>query len=248
MTQPSEAPGAPTGEGEGGQAPTDTQQQGTTTGPAAPAAPTPTPAQKDSQAQSTEPQDVTSLPQWAQDVISKARASDAEYRTKYQAAQKDAQALTAQRDKMLAAIGLKPDGTAEPPTPEELTAQIEEHQLNAWEQTVENTVLRMAAAKPAEGQPAIDADLLLDSNAFFTSLSNLDDTSRDALQQHIAAFVAENPKFQKQATAPAPPARGSTDFNGGNGSGSPITEDQLSRMTPEQIAKAYADGRLSHLL
>lgn len=46
----------------------------------------------------------------------------------------------------------------------------------------------------------------------------------------------------------AKPPRASGDFAGGTGAGAPITEEQLAKMTPEQIAKAHEEGKLQHLM
>lgn len=46
----------------------------------------------------------------------------------------------------------------------------------------------------------------------------------------------------------AKPGRGSGEFDAGTGAGQPITEAQLAQMNPDQIAKAFADGKLKHLM
>jgi len=182
MTQPSQAPGAPTDAGLDGLAPSEPQQPG----PAA-----------------EEPQDISSLPEWAQKAITKTREEAAGYRTKYKTVAEQAQEAQAQRDKVLAAFGLKSDGT-EDQSPERLAAQLEQFQANTWELTVENTVLRAAPKLGA------DAEALMDSNRFLDSLAELDDNAD--LEKHIADFVAQNPKF-KTAQQGAPRSGG--DFGGG---------------------------------
>lgn len=44
-----------------------------------------------------------------------------------------------------------------------------------------------------------------------------------------------------------PPTSGA-EFAAGHGSTTPITEDQLAQMTPDQIKQAYDEGRLKHLM
>lgn len=201
MTQPSQAPGAPTDAGLAGQAPTEPQQPGTTEQPQA------------------EPQDISSLPEWAQKAIAKTRDEAAGYRTKYKSAAEQAQEAQAQRDKVLSALGLKPDGT-EDQSPEKLTAQLEQFQANLWERTVENTVLRSAPKLGA------DADALLDSNKFLDSLAELDDGAD--LEAHITQFVAQNPKFK---SGPPAPGRSGGDFSGAP-SGPPASLDaQIAEAT-----------------
>jgi len=210
MTQPSpQAPGAPAGGGNPGQAPGQPQQQGTVTNPAAPAAP---PATNPGQAPGTDPQDVASLPQWAQDVIKNTRTEAANYRTQHQTVQQQAQEAQKQRDAVLAAMGLKPDGT-EAVDPDKLGAQLADVQSRAWETAVENKVLRMA------GRLGLDADGLLDSLAFLDSLQALDAEPEAAdfaqkLEAHVTAFVTANPKF-KATPAPQGAPRGGGDFGGG---------------------------------
>ena len=173
MTQPSQVPGAPTDAGQDGQAPTP-QQPGTT-------------PPQDGQAPTDGPQDINALPEWAQKLITDTRSEAAGHRTKYKTATQQAQEATAQRDKVLSALGLKPDGT-EDQSPERLTAQLQQFQADLWERTVENTVLRSASKLGA------DADALLDSNKFLESLTDLADGAD--LEAHIASFVAANPKFK----------------------------------------------------
>jgi hypothetical protein len=223
MTQPSQAPGAPIDAGGTGLAPDPSPQQGTD------------PADSQGgQTPASDPQDISSLPEWAQKAIAKTRDEAAGYRTKYKSAEQQAQEAAALRDKMLSVMGLNPDG-AEEQTPEKLSAQLEQFQADLWERNVENTVLRSASKLGA------DADALLDSNKFLDSLADLDDGAD--LEAHIASFVASNPKFKAQSG----PARNAADFNGGNGAGR-ITREQLASMAPADIAKAQREGRLSHLM
>jgi hypothetical protein len=54
-------------------------------------------------------------------------------------------------------------------------------------------------------------------------------------------------KFAKLAPGKSAGKSGA-EFTGGSGAGQPITEEQLRKMTPDQIAKAHDEGKLSHLL
>ncbi|WP_051393059.1 hypothetical protein [Glycomyces arizonensis] len=200
MTQPSQAPGAPTDAGPTGQAPEASPQQGTTTDPATDPGQAP-----------DGPQDVSSLPQWAQDLITKGRTKEADYRTKYQTAQKDAQAAASQRDAVLKAYGLNADGS-EAVDPDKLSAQVDQMRAREWETVVENKLLRAA---PRLG---VDADGLLDSVAFLDSLAELDTDHVGAdfgqkLEAHVTEFVTANPKFKAQPGAGA--HRSGGDFGGG---------------------------------
>lgn len=112
------------------------------------------------------------------------------------------------------------------------------------------------AVRSAAGKNGGDAEALLDSSSFLRGLADLDPADsgfRAALTEAIKTAVKTNPKLAaaeaapKPTPKPAPPISGG-EFAGGSGEGGPITEDQLSRMTPEQISKAYAEGRLKHLM
>ncbi|HEY1176074.1 MAG TPA: hypothetical protein VGF17_07940 [Phytomonospora sp.] len=189
MDQPSQEPGAPTDAGQPGLEPSE---------------PTDAPP---------EPQDVASLPEWAQKLISKGRTKEADYRTKYQSAQQQAQEAAAQRDKVMAALGLNADGS-EAVDPDKLGAQLADVQSKQWETAVENRVLRMSM-KPNAG---FDADGVLDSHAFTDALveAGIDHEAADfgqRLEAVVAQFVTDNPRFRSQQAPGAP--RGGGDFGGG---------------------------------
>lgn len=147
----------------------------------------------------TEPADVASLPAWAQKEIKTARTQAANARTEKQSAAKLAQEAEAQRDAVLKALGLTPDGDEEPPDPKELAERLDNFQGAAWEMGIENGVLRLAS------KLEVDADALLDSNKFLNSLEELVDEDpnagdfRDKLADHIKGFIKDNPKFKAQA-------------------------------------------------
>jgi len=99
---------------------------------------------------------------------------------------------------------------------------------------------------------------LLGSTAFSAISAQLDPHAADfpaklteAINQTLAAnpWMAAAPASTPGAPAapPAPPASG-VDFSGTGAAGLPITEQQLAQMTPIEIEKAYAEGRLKHLL
>lgn len=113
------------------------------------------------------------------------------------------------------------------------------------------SVLRHAYAAAAANGAHPDA--LLGSSAFSAVASALDPNAADfqaKLGEAIKAAVTANPWMAAQAAAPPPPTPGRSGgaFNGAPGEGTPITEEQLNRMTPEQIAKAYEEGKLKHLM
>lgn len=184
--QPPTVPGAPADGGtQTGQAPAT-----------APVTPPSTTGQAPAQ-QAT--QDVSSLPEWAQKLIKDTRDEAATHRTGKQTATQQAQAAQAERDKILAAMGIKPDGTSDADPAE----QVAQFQAVAWENAVQLQVVR------GEKDGGYDADALLDSNEFLNSLGTLVDEDpggegfRTALRKHVKDFVADRPKFKAQAAGPA---------------------------------------------
>jgi hypothetical protein len=215
---------APTGEPAAPPAPAP--QTPAAPAPAAPAAPAP-----------QEPQDVASLPQWAQDAIAQARQQAAGYRTRAQTAEQTSQATL---DRVAQALGLTGNGT---PDPAALAEQLTAAQAAQRQQQVENAVLRAA------GRLGANPDALLDSRAFAAQLNQLDPAAGDfgtALEAAIKSAVAANTAY---SAAPPAPARGGADLQGsGNTGPRQVTEDELSRMTPDEIVQAQNEGRLRALL
>jgi hypothetical protein len=199
MTAPTPpAPGAPASGEPSGQASQGTQP------PAVPAAP-PAP-QQPGQAPATQPQgdktDLSTLPADVRKIVEDARAEAARHRTEKQTAAQQAQAAQLQRDAILKALGLTPDGKDAPPDADALAAQVTQLQAVAWENGAQAAIVRVAGAAGA------DADALLDSNTFLNSLEGFvsDDPNsaefRTKMQAHIKAWVEKNPKH-RTATGPA---------------------------------------------
>lgn len=88
-----------------------------------------------------------------------------------------------------------------------------------------------------------DPTKLLDSNSFMTSVKDLDPTDGTAVAAAIEAAVKANPTFKAARAAGA----SGTEL-GGTGEQGQINEEQLARMTPEQISDAYDKGLLKNLL
>lgn len=93
------------------------------------------------------------------------------------------------------------------------------------------------AAVAAKGLDLGEALDLIDASKFVDDKGDVDD---DAIKKAVA-------KLAKLAPAKGA-GRSGGEFTGAPGEGAPITEEQLNRMTPEQIAKAYAEGKLKHLM
>jgi hypothetical protein len=116
-------------------------------------------------------------------------------------------------------------------------------------------------ATTVAGQHGVNPQALLGSLAWQQAAAQLDPAAAD-YQQRLAwtvqAIAAQNPWMATQPAPPTPPGQPTPpppppgqsggDFSGGTGQGAPITEAQLAQMTPEQIDKAFSEGKLSHLL
>ncbi len=138
------------------------------------------------------------------------------------------------------ALGLVED---EPIDPAKLTESLTASQAEAKNARVELAVFR--AANAAGGDPAA----LLDSQSFLRSLADVDPSDTAAVQAAIEKAVADNPRLgaAPETRTPAPnPAQGSS--ANGPGTASQLTQNDLARMTPEEIVQAKADGRLNTLL
>lgn len=87
---------------------------------------------------------------------------------------------------------------------------------------------------------------LRDSVSFLDSIRDLDPNDSAALVAAAKAALAANPSL---SAAPAGPARGGADLSGGGGNDPrQLTEDDLSRMSPEEIVEAQDKGLLRNLL
>jgi hypothetical protein len=175
---------------------------------------------------------VDALPAWAQKIITDARSGEANYRTKAQTAADNAQKeLT---DKLAVALGLKPDAATDPAA---LTASLTEAQSQAKTAARELAIFKAAATTGA------DPSRLLDSNSFMSSVTGLDPADGAAINAAITAAITANPLLKAVQAA----AASGTEL-GGSGETGQITDEQLARMSPEEITKALKEGKLAHLL
>jgi hypothetical protein len=175
------------------------------------------------------------------DEVKRARDDAAKYRTERTTAAQQAQAANAQRDAVLKALGLNPDGS-ENTDPVQVAEQA---QNEAWVAKVSLAIHQSA------GRLGADATKLLDSMSFY-----------DSLDQHVTAQPG-SPEFASQVDAaitaaltanPAYKAGASIAPTSGTpmatppAEGAQITEDQLKTMTPAQIVAAQDKGLLRNLL
>lgn len=204
-----------------------------TDAPITPTVPEPAPAAVvEPQVTPAAPESVDALPAWAQKIITDARSGEANYRTKAQAAAADAEkALT---DKLAVALGLKDDAATDPAA---LTASLTAAQAKAQESERKLAIFQGAATTGA------DPGRLLDSNSFMSSVAGLDPTDGAAINAAITAAITANPLLKAVQAA----AASGTEL-GGTGETGQITDEQLARMSPEEITKALKAGKLAHLL
>lgn len=174
--------------------------------------------------------DFSTLPQAAQDHIAKLNADVAEHRVKGTDAGKAAQAVQAKLDAVLKAMGLQPDGTAEPLTQEQIDTKLADASDDVWATKVENVVLRVKE---------VDVDKLWDSRAFVNSLdpfADLDPRSDEfatKVTAHVKKYVADHPQFK---TTPPGAAKSGGDHPGGPGPGTRV-RPSLGAALAAKIAK-----------
>lgn len=213
-----------------------------TTPEAAPQAPAPTPTPPAPAAPAVQepaaatpaapapPEQVSDLPEWAQKIIADARKDAGDHRAAKNAA-----------EGTLAAI-LKAAGVGEETDPAKaLEARTTERDTYLSERDAARRELAVLKAAQLVGA---DTSKLLDRASFMTTIQGLDVQDATAVKAAVEAAIAADP------TLKAPRAGSASTINpaGGTGEQGPITEEQLARMTPEQIAKALDEGRLAHLL
>jgi len=136
------------------------------------------------------------------------------------------------------------------PGPEDWQRQVAEAterataaETRAAELAYRSTVSRIAATVNA------DADALLDSDSFLEAVEtelgdDFDDDELAAAVTKVAKEYAKKLRFAKQTG----PARSGADISGGPAGLRQLTEDDLQRMSPEQIVDAQNKGQLNSLL
>lgn len=151
-----------------------------------------------------------------------------------------AQNTTAQQLEQIAQLlGLKKGETADPV---KLAEQLTGKDAELRQSRVDLAVHRKA------GRLGANPDALLDSLGFRTSVRDLDPSAKD-FDQSVESAIKDAVKANASLKAtPTGPAVSGGDFTGGTGAGAPITDEQLSKMTPAEITKAYNDGKLKHLM
>lgn len=127
---------------------------------------------------------------------------------------------------------------------------------NAERRISERTAVVTQHGLAAAQQLGVNPAALLSSIPWAEAAKQLDPRAPDFPQQLTATIErivqsapwmrAETAQPQPAQAPPPPPSGG--DFSAGSGAGAPITREQLASMSPDEIAKAYAEGRLKHLM
>jgi hypothetical protein len=200
--------------------------------------------------------DISKLPAFAQKIIRDLRGEAAGHRTKARDAEGKVSEAEAKHQATLDAIakaaGLKPDDG--PPDPAKLAQQLQQSQTEIQSAREAEAAARIELQVYRTAQRlGADADRLLDSRTFCDAIDALD--PKDAadfasqVEAKIGEYLEKDPTLRANQPQPKPAKpRSGGDIPGGPGGSGPITEDALRKMSPDEIAKAYADGRLKHLM
>lgn len=186
-----------------------------------------TPAQP--AAAAAEPQDVASLPDWAQTLVKDLRAEAGAARTtaKATAAQEARDALVQDLGK---ALGLAKDGDT-PPDPATLAAQLTEQQAAARTAQVELAVYRAASTTGA------DPAALLDSRAFLDSVKDVDPADAAAITAAITKAITDNPRLKTVQAA----SKSGADLTGRTGEDL-VTAERFAAMKPSEKNDLFASN------
>lgn len=237
--------------------------------PPAPTAPAPTPPEPTATPATPEPTEPNQPepkakapkfegefdPQKFEKLVENIRGDVAAEKAKREAAEKKAaDDQAAFMKKVAAAFGLETDET-KPPTLEELAKQLEESrgETKASRDETRQTKVELAVYKAA-GPLGADTSLLTAVLAHNGQLAKLDPASNTFtadVEQAVKAAVEANPKLKAKAPErkePEPTPAGGAPMDGAPGSKRQLGAADVARMTPAEITKAVAEGRLNAYL
>jgi hypothetical protein len=216
------------------------------------------------------PATIDDLPEWARKTVRELRTENAAARQK---AKEHEQALGAlqvksqeQLDGIARALGLKPEEA----TPEQIMAErdAEKARADAAARQARAAAVELAVFRAASAA-GVNANALLDSRAFVTTLDGMDpagDGFAQQVQDKIAAAADANPgwKLPPPSTVPAPaasapplapapppaplppavPSSGPQPGSYGQPPAGPrqLTEEDAKQMSPTQVLKAINEG------
>ena len=254
---PSNQPGTP--QQPEGNAPTPPEPAAPATPPAQPASPAEPATEPPTEPKAKAPKfDGDFDPERFQKLVENLRNDVEAQKQKTAAAEKAAEQRAAEQQaelvkKFAAAFGLD-TGEEKPPTPEELAKQLEEArgETKASRDQARQTQVELAVYRSA-GKHGGDPDALLDSRGFARAIADLDPSSASFaadMEKAVKDAVEANPKLAVVKPAepkPAVPAGGAP-MSGAPGGKKQLGAEDVKRMTPEQIVKAKAEGRLTSYL
>lgn len=169
--------------------------------------------------------------------VDQLRKENAGWRTKLRETEQAQEAKYNGLVDQLKAAGIK---LGDKPDAEQLQASLAESQGQA------RTALLRAALYETATEHGANPAALRDSVSFLESVKDIDPNDTAAIIAAAKAAVTANPTL---SAAPAGPARGGADLSGGGGSDPrQLTEDDLTRMSPEEIVEAQDKGLLKNLL
>jgi hypothetical protein len=217
---------------------------------------TPSPANMPATTKQPEPETVDSLPGWAQDLVRGLRDENAKHRNKAkhaaeEAAAREKELATQARDQLVnefaKVLGLGGEEEQDPQALLDAANQKTSEQQKRIDELVAqvNDYKRTEAINAAIGNRNVNKRLLtavLKLDNAFTDVDVTDDNFADQVSEAVKRAIDENPELV-QAT----PGKSGIDPTNTT-SEKPITRDDLTSMSPEDINKAYRDGRLNHLL
>lgn len=115
-------------------------------------------------------------------------------------------------------------------------AELRGRQAAAKDYGVKLAAAEFKAAVAAKGLDLGDALELIDTSKFVNDDGDVDDAAIKAAVAKVAKFAGPNA------------GRSGGEFAGGTGAGTPITEEQMRKMSPDERVKALEAGLLKHLM
>lgn len=192
--------------------------------------------------------DLDQLPDWARAQISKANDEAAKRRRELrdlQQAQEAQQAKQEQfREKMLAALGITPEGEQQT-DPDALVKSVTEERDQTMQEL--NALREQVAVNNAATKAGVDPDVALRFLRGGNDLADLDPTADDynaRVAEKVTAVAEAYPGMRTQVV-PKSSGDAPTPTNSGNHK---VTREDLANMPAEDIHRLAGEGKLNHLL
>lgn len=207
-----------------------------------------TPQQQDTGQDTPQEGDLDQLPDWARAQISKANDEAAKRRRELRDLQQAQQAQQTQqeqfREKMLAALGITPEGEQQT-DPDALVKSVTEERDQTLQEL--NALREQVAVNNAATKAGVDPDVALRFLRGGNDLADLDPTADDYNARVAEKVTAVAEAYPGMRTQVVPKSSGDAPTPSNQG-GPKITHDDLANMTAEEIYAAQKAGKLNHLL